>query len=227
MHRLTNQTKKTATLRSFFFCAAVALGMTASRAAFATCTFKPSTGNCNTSDGEYWGGDFHTCVGYNGAEQTGDAWPHDLIGNLWSHCAASSCDGQSLQLWQTNPAGDITVQLPNHHGFWWCDGGLGDTLIVMGRVTGQYCGWDDRNNFINEAQATQGGQAGSWSGGPFVGSWYMPTNLWMRNYQDGGWMNMEFHTICTTNAAVVGGQVFDAIQSLDWLGILALIFFIK
>ncbi len=149
--------------------------MTLSGAAFA-CNFVQATGNCNSNAGEYFGGDFNTYVGYNGAQQTGNGWPSGLIQNFWNHCNQFSCDGQPVRL------------------------GLVGNCTVWGRVTGSYCGWNDRNNFINEARATQGGNAGSWSGG----SWSMPSNLWLRNYQDTSWMNMRFATICPTGTGGTG-----------------------
>jgi len=49
----------------------------------------------------------------------------------------------------------------------------------------------------------------------------MPSSIWMRNYQDGGWMNMDIHTICETSPGLVAQDILDA--QPDWLDIIAII----
>src|SRR5262249_27388014 len=94
-------------------------------------------GTCNSGAGEYWNSQYQTCVGFNGVEQTGSGYPDSLVNSLWSHCSQYSCDNVSFELYET--AGDSDP--------YYCDGGRGDTLSVMGVVTGYYSGWTDRNNF--------------------------------------------------------------------------------
>lgn len=161
-------------------CAAVALGvtMTVSQTAFA----QQST--CNPNDGEAWDSNFQTCVGFNGVAQSGDGWPHNLIWAFWSHCIQFQCSADTVKLWETRTRAFACFR-----------GGasVGWKIVVMGRATGYYKGWADRNNFISAALATQGGNVGWWH---FPGGWYMPTSIWMRNNKDGGRMNMDIWTVC-------------------------------
>lgn len=175
-----------------------------------SCTFREATGNCN--EGEYFGGDYHTCVGSNGGEFTHNLWPSGLIAKLWDHCSENGCDGEPVKLGTTS-------------GTSYCNGGLGSKYTVFARATGSYCGWNDRNNFLNEAIATHEGNGG-WVRPfiPFVqdDGWNMPSNLWLRNYQDGGWINMEFHSVCHGDGADVTEKLLNA-TSLDWAALLRIL----
>jgi hypothetical protein len=164
---------------------------------------------CNTKAGEVHNSQYNVCIGFKalGWTVTGNGWPCDMINNAWGKCDENHCRTDTV--------------IARLEGSRWtgCSRGGIAKIIVTAKFSGDYKGWGDRDHFIRAALATQDGQCGKWYPN---GGWWMPTSIWIRNYDNGAWMNMAFDTECV-HVGYGGKATDDFLKELeansDWQAI--------
>jgi hypothetical protein len=154
-------------------------------------------------NGETLNSNYNICAGYTGAAWTANGWPCDRVKKAFDQCDENSCRPDTIVAYSQQ---NVNCQ------------GNGRQVVVFASFKGSYHGWEDRDRLIQAALETQNGQCGS---NPVGLGWWIPTQITLRNYANGPWMNMDFKSVCQDGE--VGRSVGDLSQTLastlDWKAI--------
>jgi hypothetical protein len=159
---------------------------------------------CNSGESYDW--DHNVCVRLVGGAWIANGWPCNMVKKAWDQCDEKSCRSNKI----------VAYRQDNTYN---CNGG-GRSVVLYATFSGTYNGWADRERMIKAALRTQYYQCGNWNNE----GWWIPTQITLRDYDRGAWMNMDFEGVCYDPAVVrPEGDLLESLAStLDWKDIAAL-----